>query len=739
MAAKTTEEITADLKKLLDHIAEDSKRADKHWDNIADSIKKSTHEMTHGWPGALTSITGTHKVIRNVAGVLADSLTGGKSHLDGMEKTYAAIYDHYKKMEDPTKSPSRQKKAVKEVYEQLKAASDELKLHRALHEEIAKIVSSKAGPAFAALAGAMALGYQYSHLINQELIQASADWKTRTRLANEIANVQAETGNEMKDMAKAAAALVKYGFDLRNNFKDTLSVVVKMEEGLGVSYETSAEMAIMMQRIGTNLRSVADGIARVKADTALSAEEATKFATEIARAINLLKPGSGNMADQVIEYVNRLGGALREVGGNASDIKDMLISFTQQKGMMGAATLGATPDFLSSPERAREVTKRFVDYVNSQLKGTAGYQRMATIQLLSEQFGTTADLIANADKMLERYNTTVGHTTDLQNEWRMQTSELGKSMSKIFESFRGVIQQIFIPVFQIMRPALAVIADWVQAFTKSVYGLVTAGGLVVGVTGLFIYELARLSKQMYGAILATEIYKDSLKGGGGVAGPLVKTVSAWLPRMGFVLTRVLPVLGALTAGIALGTAINAHNTLGIAEWTKKAFMSQEALRLEHRNQTLSLRGNNSYAAIMGGVTGLIQRNASAKEIQNYLLKNASALMAAIPGGSDPESVKRMATGLLGSVGNIITTQRAAVKYSGLTAQSEEDKRRQEVLIELFKAVAINTELQNQLMERATKKNELNQERDRSDRDTFNRLHGLDDAMMSSPAVMYRMR
>lgn len=738
MAAKTTEEITNELKKLLTTIAEQSNKADKHWDSVAESIKKSSYEMTHGWVGAASKLTDSHKIIRTIAGTVADKLTGSRTTLDRMKDDYAKLYSQYKSIEDPSKSPSRQTKAVREVYQQLRIASDELKLHTVLHDQVAKIVESRWSPAMAGVVGAFALAYQYSHLINTELIQASADWRTRARLTNEIANVQAETGNEMKDMAKAAAALVKYGFDLRNNFRDTLAVIVKMEEGLGVSYETSAEMAIMMQRIGTNLRSVADGIARVKADTALSAEEATKFATEIGRAINLLKPGSGNMADQVIEYVNRLGGALREVGGNAADIKDMLIGFTQQRGMMGAATLGATPDFLSSPERAREVTKRFVDYVNAQLRGTAGYQRMATIQLLSEQFGTTADLIANADKMLEQYNQTAAHTTDLQSEWRMQTSEIGKSISKIFESFRGVIQQILVPAFQVLRPIVGTLADWIQMFTKSVYGLLTVGGLVATVTGVFVYQLGRLTREMYKAILATEIYKDSLKAGGagGVLGPLIKSVMTWLPRIGTLLTRFLPLVAIPLAGIAAGIAIQQHNLFGVNDKLQKMLMVGEANRLNYQAQNLALRGT-SYSAVMSGVSSLVGRGATPEQLQQYLLKNASTLIAGLPGASSPDGIKRMAATLLGSVGDVITTQRAAVKYSGLTEQSEEDKNRQKVLIELFKAVAMNTELQNKLIERATKKQENIAERDRALKEDDHRNDELMKAMSRASEMRWR--
>lgn len=729
MAYNTSEMMEA-MKKLATHMAEESRRTDKHWNEIADNVEKGSRAFDKGFLNVISRFTGLQGIVKSFSGILLGSITSSSKHLDSLLAQWVSAQQKADALRDPSRS--RRSSAEVQAVKLADALQKKYEVHAKLQDGIAEIVHGKMGPAYAAVAGSLALAIQYNHTINQDLIQASASVAERTKLMQEISNVQAETGNEMKEMAKAAASLTRYGFDVKGNFRDTLSIIVKMEEGLGVSYETSAELAVVAQRLGTNLHAVADSIARVKADTALSAEQATKFATEISKAIVLLRPGSGSMADQVIDYVNRLSGALQQVGGNAGDIKDLLVGFTQEKGMMGAASLGATPDFLSNPAQAKLVTERFVKYVNAQLAGTAGFQRMATIQMLAQQFGTTADLIANADKMLESFNTTTKHSTDLQEEWRMQTSDLAKTFSKIMESGRAIIQQVLTPILQMLRPALSLLAAGLQWVASNVWAVRTAAIALGIVTVSATIAFARLSKTLLQAAVSSQIYQSTLGGGifGGGAKGLMKgaaSLFAWIPRIGTALLAVNPILltiAAVTTGLFFA---NKYNLFGIRDTLTKMFMSSEERKMAFRNQTLAARGGTSYSAVMSGISSMISHGASAAEIQTYLLKNAHNIPA-IYNAKSAEERQKMLNGLMGSVGDMITTQRAALKYAGLTEQSEEDKNRQKVLIELFKAVAMNTELQNKLMEHATKKSEIISEKDRQFDDQVERDRHLEKAV-----------
>lgn len=749
--AKTHEQAIKDLQKALEAVSKYSQKTDDHWHEIGKVIDKAAQRLDQGFVKALHTFTGTSGLaatFKSAGHAIANAFTGSTDYAKSLKQAL-----DLKNLEAMMARGYAAKKA-------LRAEAAKIEQHwksvRVLTDEVSSAIKSKAGVAAMAFAGELLLAFKYSKEINEQLIHTSAEYSNRRRLATEIAQIQAATGNEMQDMAKAGAALANYGFDLRSDFQSTLKTVVLLEEGLGVSNETSAQMAVAVKRIGGDFDRVANTLARIKADTALSADEAARFATQISKAVMMLKPGSGSLVDQTTDYISRVAAALKELTGDGKGFVDMLSSFTTEAGMMGAATLGATPDFLASPAQTKMVTERFVKYVNQQLSGTSGFQRMATIQLLSEQFNTTADVIANADEMLKKYNETKRNETTLEKEWRMQTSELGKTLSKMYNSMAAVIQETLLPVIRHLNPVLETLTKGLQWVTKSGYALylgvgllaasaigaaitihrltaaitkmaITSGlmsnvvGGVPGKLGSFktaissFFDITR-SPLLARPILAGGRASGAILGAGSRLSSLVSSVMTWLPRIGGWLSRLAAVAagplaaaaaGAL-AGAAIGLAVDKYilkKGLGIdiGEQLGVVMSKKEAFR---EAQIRMSAGGMTRTDILKNVSAMAASGKSAEEIQNFLLKQASNVRGIHGDALTKERRQKIMEGIIQDAGQEITRQRVRAGHTSLTEQSDTDRAKQDELIKLFKAVAMNTEFSNKLLKRAEDKHEL---------------------------------
>lgn len=715
--ANTSEEMAKKLQEAFKLIADHSKKTEGHWHQVANSIDDITAQFNKGFLGVFGQTTGFHTSLKAISSTLSSSFRGSNEHLSKMQSQLDELVDKADSLRGfSTHAPSAEfEKANKQAI----AYRAVLGQHVALTSQVGQIMSSKWTPALLGTVGALESSVKFSHMLNVELIKASSDAATRSRLMGEIAKTQMTTGADLQHTGKAAAALVNYGVHLRDNFKETLDLVVKMEEGLGSSFETSAQMVVSVQRIGGSVQKVADGIARVKADTALAADEAAKFATQISQAVMMLKPGSGSLVDQTSEYINRLAGALKELTGSGGDIVNMLSSFTTEAGMMGAATLGATPDFLASPEQTKKVTERFVKYVDTQLAGTKGFQRMATVTLLAEQFNTTASVVSNARAMMEKFNETQRNSTKLQEEWRNQTSEISKVFDRMFRSIGALLHAAVLPALQLLRPSLAFVADLVQKLSNSTTAIRVTGGLLLAGTVMLTYQLGRLAMRMALATAAARVYEAQmdLPGLGRAGGGVTRLLSRWLPGITGYLARlsgfltggvVAAGLSALAVGVGAGMAINKF-FLGkdFGEQIANAMRSKKDL---YQSQASILgSGRHTRQELLEHVSSMVNAGKGAKEIQDYIMANIASVkgMHAFEGpGSTKEFREKAVMGIIEDVGRIVTRQRVRMGLTGLTTQTTEEQATQARLISLYEQIAKNTALTTELL----KKTETNHER-----------------------------
>lgn len=713
----TASDIAKEVAKHFEKIAAASKTTDDNWSHIGRVIESSSRQFDTGFLKAASSFTGLYPTIKNVGMSIASAFTGSTRHIDSLKDTQRMLENARRRAKGNTD-------LTDDLRDQVNAVKAQIKASKALTVDITSIVNSKWTIAAMAFAGQLKLAFAYSRQINEQLIQTSANYADRARFAQQISQVQAATGNEMQDMAKGAAALANYGFDLRDGFKDTLKTVVLMEEGLGISYETSSQMVVAVKRIGGDFHKVADTLARIKADTALSADEATRFATQISKAVMMLKPGSGGLVDQTTDYVSRMAAALKELTGDGKGFVDMMASFTTEAGMMGAATLGASPDFLSDPAQTKLVTERFVKYVNQQLSGTSGFQRMATIQLLSEQFNTSADVIANADEMMKKYNATLKGNTTLEDEWRNQTSEFNKSLKKMYSSLSAIIQQTLIPLIRVLNPLFEGLTTALQWVAKSGAALYVGIGLLsLSALGAAI-AVKKLTLALWSYASSAGIIGSFGKAGGAVG----STAVGFLSKISGILAKIAAVVtGPIALGVAgiaatavmslyVGNLIGKHTKFGAA--VMAGWLEILSKGDAHRSAMLSTHGRGiTKQDFLNTVTAMAASGLTVDAIQKYIMDRApdiKGFSGATQGKlSTPEGRAEIMAGILQEAGLAITRQRVRMGHTTLTAQTAEDKATQEKFIELFSAIARNSEFTNKLLERAEKSAQLNAEYDRS--------------------------
>jgi hypothetical protein len=409
------------------------------------------------------------------------------------------------------------------------------------------------------------------------LMQANAALGDRYRLMRDIAQVQRATGASAETLADATAAATKYGLEMQPAFKNDLDLMVKMKEGMGVSSDNSASLLASLRLMGQPSKNVADAIARIKADTGLAADEATRLAKQITIAMSIMAPG-GNVAG-VIEKIGRLEGASVQLGIASGKITDMMTGWTKQSGLMSVGMLGLDPGFMKDQTTTMMGFQKMVEFTEQQLKATEGnaYARQAVLEQFAEIFGTTTEVIANGRAILNEYNKQASTATTVQQEWQKQTSSFAKSWDKLKNQFAGLIHGALLPLVNILQVVVDAVSSVTTAITESKYALWGISGLLgVG----FIKTLVGLGGPI--KILFGFVSKFT-----GLAGPISK-LAAHLPAFGkffgsfsglvsggalrAIATVFGPIAAAGSLGYMLGRVIGTLTP--IDRWMTKLFTSK---------------------------------------------------------------------------------------------------------------------------------------------------------------------
>jgi hypothetical protein len=428
---------------------------------------------------------------------------------------------------------------------------------------------------------ALSVAINQNRVLNQSLIQANSAFKERYALVKDIFNVQTQTGASSEDLAEAARALVDYGLEQRDSFKENLSLVAMLKDGLGVSASYGAELVVTFERgLKQSAKGVADVITTIAAQTGLAAQKAAQYAVELARGLRLLGPMRTD-AGGVAKAVESLAARVEELGGNSQSVVALyrqMLGGTSQSFMLRSLAGVSGPGSLASAAGAREALEglgRSMQRLITAGPGTVMYA--AQLELAAEMHGVAAEDVRNYLEALELSKKPLTELQTLERAYRQQTQLAGEAWRQLGNSLASLYKRGLTPLLSVLSPLVRLVADFVSWLANTKVAFYAAGtALTVGL-GAAALAMINLTRAAWTFVRTSGVV--SLLLGRSSIGTVVKS----LPAL-FAIANAAPTLwqafrGASTylsaaagggrilgAGAALGTGALGLGAIGLASY-----------------------------------------------------------------------------------------------------------------------------------------------------------------------------
>ena len=450
---------------------------------------------------------------------------------------------------------------------QLRAVTQDLELH----EKQVKLADQLRNFGYARLVvigatvGATTALYRSTMDFNRALIKSNTDIDHRNTLMQQSLLVQRQTGLSFEHVTHAAAALANYGLDAQASFSDNLKLVTQMESGLGVSVDESARLATIVERqLHGSFKAVADVVADIVNNTALAGNEAMQLATTIGTAMSRLGPGVGAAGlPDVLRLVGRYEGALKEVGGQAGGVQQLLAHLTSTQGVVGAGVLNIGPEFLATSNGVQTVMDRFLRYGDQLVGQTRGWDRQWRLQAMGDMFGISADQANHLMMAIKHTSLAQGAAITVQQRWKAQMDDAYTGITRLGNSLVALMQQAVGPLVPLIGSIANKVADLVEGLASHETAVgVTMAALAVGLAAS-IPSMLKLAWTLRAVALGGLAASARLSGmsGAGSAGMLSGAFSNFT------------VGGTVAASAAIGVAL-----AGIAYILYKIYDTEKYIR-----------------------------------------------------------------------------------------------------------------------------------------------------------------
>jgi hypothetical protein len=508
--------------------------------------------------------------------------------------------EEYLKLKDAGKLGTREHVAQLDV---LRGQMREFRAQQGVAEELTRL-----GRVRLLLMGAeAALAIQIANRskdLNQNLIEANAQWSNRVGLLYRTLQVQGHLGVSFGEATQAARALVHYGLDTEKTYRENLRIVVEMNQGLGVSMTEAAKLASIVERqLHGSFGDVSNVIAQIVDDLSLSGDEAVRLAEKISLAMGRLRPGmSAAGLPEVLKLVGRYESALKEVGGAPGSIEHLITQLTTLQGVSGAGALGVNPDFLTTSEGVQTVMDRFAEYGKRLVGQSQGWERQMRLDVLAQQFNVSAEQANQLLMAVDRANQQQIGTISLHERWRQQMHSVDAGIVRLTNSVTALLQGALYPFTFVINAVLNTLADvvgWIGQFEGLAVGaMVVVGAGVLATIGSF-FGLARAMWQVVitsrfavaaqrelAAAQALASARSTLGLGGG---------SGFLGGILSVLRPVLTLTAGYFALIAAALGVVAYFAHKIWSETKRLNSESEGARriIIDRQRQLELKGQEA--------------------------------------------------------------------------------------------------------------------------------------------------
>jgi len=317
--------------------------------------------------------------------------------------------------------------------------------------------------------------------MNRYMAEARAAEDGRARYFSQSLRAAMQLGASVSETATVMSALVERGRDLTNNLEKDVKLALQLHRAYGMSGTDAAEFVASFGRLSVDTQRVADGIARVVAKTALSADEAARLSSNLARAFALMRPGQAGGLGEVSEYLMEIEGQMKSLTGTAGDLTAFYNrAATTIEGMGLAEQLGIDPATLGKNKAAAErFTVGLANMVENLTRGLDDRGRVLVLQQLAQQLGTDSMMLANLTRAIKTNNKQSAEELNLRKQFDNQMRNTGQSLRQLYNA-GGLL------LGQALTPLVKILVSVVDAVTKFVQSIITFKPVLVALQAIAV-------------------------------------------------------------------------------------------------------------------------------------------------------------------------------------------------------------------------------------------------------------
>jgi hypothetical protein len=576
-------------------------------------------------------------------------------------------------------------------------------------------------------------GLKWMHQIGAAMIEMTANTDRRHDILKETAKVQVRLGSSTTETTDAMKAMVRHGLDLRKNFGDNLKLIVMMNEGLGLSVELGAELAFIYgDRLKASFHGIANVLTQIVTQTALSADEAGRFAIELGKAALFLQEGSrGGLAAGALQMFEEIEATVKQAGAVPGELTKMFSNMaTSLDSSMTAMVLGQT----STSALTQQGGQAIVDRINALLRPAAGARDQGDDIGYKAQLETVRSILGdalstqtlNAMVNAQRESTLAKDAAlTIEQKWAQQVRDSGQVWSKLSTSFFALVHEGALPLLETVRGFFGWIQYLLDKLRESPRVLSVVTTSITGIAAVAIPLVLRSILQLGAALtmLARVLQTTAVRAGalssiGGIGGApslgrspvdwggalpkstsMVATkglIATWVP---IILSGAMAVIGALAIGWLIGTGIN-----WIWDWAHKKSVKEAGV-----GGSMNAR-DAANAEFKAGVYALVHDTGkSVRDLKDFTDRWAKKHLAS--GDITPEQVWTDVADVVKAAEFMLNVKQPQVVLGNLPMAKYDPKVDQQQLEELKKMVEL---FQKEILEKSKQRGEdkasrLNQE------------------------------
>jgi hypothetical protein len=326
---------------------------------------------------------------------------------------------------------------------------------------------------------------------NINAVLAEARSRDRGLIFGQSLAAARDIGASMHETASTIEALVARGRDLTGNLEREVKTALLLQKTYGMSADDAAELVASFGVLGVNTEKVADNVARVAEQTALSAREAARLSANLARAFAFMRPGQAAGIGDVAKYLTNIEGNLYQLTGAAGDLTEFYKrAATTIEGMGVSQMLGVSPEELSTEAGAEKLVKGLSDFVERVTGGMDNASRTLALRQLGEVMGLDINTLGRLNQAIAMQQKQANEELSLRKKFQDQSKETLQSLRQLANSLTLFAGQVLTPILKLLTPVISVISELIKRVSASKPLMFIVQTLAIVYLPMFIKQLA---------------------------------------------------------------------------------------------------------------------------------------------------------------------------------------------------------------------------------------------------------